>query len=131
MLAAAEAGPLDQLEHAQVDLVRGQVAFASSAGSEAAALLLKAAKRIEPLDVGLARQRDRALEKRGRRGNATARLRPPSRQLELGRDLFIWPRCRRGQMPGTTIGIELPVSYVRQRLVRRPALRQRRRPVHR
>ena len=56
LLAAAEAGPLDQLEHAQVDLVRGQVAFASSAGSEAAALLLKAAKRIEPLDVGLARQ---------------------------------------------------------------------------
>ena len=56
LLAAAEAGPLDQLEHAQVDLVRGQIAFASSAGSEAAALLLKAAKRIEPLDVGLARQ---------------------------------------------------------------------------
>ena len=56
LLAAAEAGPLDQLEHAQVDLVRGHVAFASSAGSEAAALLLKAAKRIEPLDVGLARQ---------------------------------------------------------------------------
>ena len=56
LLATAEAGPLDQLEHAQVDLVRGQVAFASSAGSDAPALLLKAAKRIEPLDVGLARQ---------------------------------------------------------------------------
>ena len=56
LLAMAEAGPLDQLQHAQVDLVRGQVAFASSAGSEAPALLLNAAKRIEPLDVGLARQ---------------------------------------------------------------------------
>jgi DNA-binding CsgD family transcriptional regulator/tetratricopeptide (TPR) repeat protein len=56
LMTAAEAGLLDELEHAQVDLLRGQVAFASSAGSEAAALLLKAAKRIEPLDVGLARQ---------------------------------------------------------------------------
>ena len=56
LLATAEAGPLDQLEHAQVDLVRGQVAFASSAGGEAPALLLKAARRIEPLDVALARQ---------------------------------------------------------------------------
>ena len=52
-----EDGPPDQgLEHAQVDLVRGQVAFASSAGSEAPALVWKAAKRIEPLDVGLARE---------------------------------------------------------------------------
>ncbi|MFL5829029.1 MAG: AAA family ATPase [Solirubrobacteraceae bacterium] len=56
LLATAEAAPLGHLERAQVDLVRGQVAFASSAGSEASALLLKAAKRIEPLDVGLARQ---------------------------------------------------------------------------
>ena len=56
LLATAEAGPLDQLQHAQVDLMRGHVAFASSAGSEAPALLLKAARRIEPLDARLARQ---------------------------------------------------------------------------
>jgi DNA-binding CsgD family transcriptional regulator len=55
LLATAEAGPLDELQHARVDLVRGQIAFASSAGSEAPALLLKAARRIEPLDVALAR----------------------------------------------------------------------------
>jgi hypothetical protein len=55
LLAAAEAGRLDELQHARVDLLRGQIAFASSAGSEAPALLLKAARRIEPLDVALAR----------------------------------------------------------------------------
>ena len=36
--------------------MRGQIAFASSAGSEAPALLLQAAKQLEPLDVALARQ---------------------------------------------------------------------------
>jgi DNA-binding CsgD family transcriptional regulator len=56
LLATAEAGPLDELQHAQAELLRGQIAFASSRGSEAPSLLLKAAKRFEPLDVGLARQ---------------------------------------------------------------------------
>jgi tetratricopeptide (TPR) repeat protein len=56
LLTTAEADPLDEIQHARADLLRGQIAFASSAGSEAPALLLKAAKRIEPLDVALARQ---------------------------------------------------------------------------
>jgi DNA-binding CsgD family transcriptional regulator/tetratricopeptide (TPR) repeat protein len=56
LLATAEAGPLDELQHAQAELLRGQIAFASSRGSEAPPLLLKAAKRFEPLDVELARQ---------------------------------------------------------------------------
>src|SRR5882757_6459933 len=56
LLATAEAGPLDALQHAWAELLRGQIAFASSSGSEAPPLLLKAAKSFEPLDVGLARQ---------------------------------------------------------------------------
>ena len=56
LLAMAETGPLDELSHARVDLLRGQVAFVSSLGSEAPSLLLKAAKRLEPLDPGLARE---------------------------------------------------------------------------
>ncbi len=56
LLATAEAGPLDGLQHAGAGLLRGQIAFASSSGSEAPLLLLKAAKSFEPLDVGLARQ---------------------------------------------------------------------------
>jgi DNA-binding CsgD family transcriptional regulator len=56
LLAMAEAGPLDSLQHAWAELLRGQIAFASSSGSEAPPLLLKAAKSFEPLDVGLARE---------------------------------------------------------------------------
>ena len=56
LLAMAETGPLDELSHARVDLLRGQVAFVSSLGSEAPSLLLKAAKRLEPLNPGLARE---------------------------------------------------------------------------
>ncbi len=47
---------LDELASARADLLRGQIAFASSAGSDAPGLLLKAAKRLERLDVALARQ---------------------------------------------------------------------------
>ena len=58
LLAGAEdrgSGPLDEFASARVDLLRGQVAFASSRGSDAPSLLLKAAKRFEPLDRDLAR----------------------------------------------------------------------------
>jgi tetratricopeptide (TPR) repeat protein len=55
LLGVAEAGPLDELQHARVDLVRAQLAFVSSRGSDAPPLLLKAAGRLEPIDVGLSR----------------------------------------------------------------------------
>src|SRR5215212_2570706 len=55
LLATAEAGMPDELQCARVDLLRGQVASAT-AGTEAPAQLLKAAKRLEPLDPGLARE---------------------------------------------------------------------------
>src|SRR3954463_530370 len=56
LLAIAESGPLDELRRAQVDLLRGQIAFALSRASDAPSLLLKAAKRLEPLDLRLARE---------------------------------------------------------------------------
>jgi DNA-binding CsgD family transcriptional regulator len=56
LVAIAESGPLNELEGAQVDLLRGQISFDSSRGSEAPPLLLKAAKRLEPLDPRLARE---------------------------------------------------------------------------
>jgi hypothetical protein len=55
LVAIAESGPLNELQRAQIDLLRGQIAFALSRGSDAPPLLLKAAKRLEPLDIGLAR----------------------------------------------------------------------------
>jgi DNA-binding CsgD family transcriptional regulator len=56
LLAIAEAGSLDELTSARVDLLRGQIAFASGLGSDAPPLLLKAAKRLEPLSIDLARE---------------------------------------------------------------------------
>ena len=56
LLATAAAGPLDELQQARVSLLRGQIAFASSMGSDAPALLVKAAQQLEPLDAALARQ---------------------------------------------------------------------------
>jgi DNA-binding CsgD family transcriptional regulator len=55
LLAIAEAGPLGELGRARVDLVRAQLAFATSRGRDAPSLLLQAAKRLEPIDAGLAR----------------------------------------------------------------------------
>jgi DNA-binding CsgD family transcriptional regulator len=55
LLAVAESGPLEGLERAQVDLLRAQIAVSSSRGNEAPSLLLKAAQRLEQIDIGLAR----------------------------------------------------------------------------
>jgi hypothetical protein len=55
LLATAEAGPLDEYQAARADLLRGHIAYASSL-VDAPSLLLKAAKRLEPLDLDLARQ---------------------------------------------------------------------------
>jgi DNA-binding CsgD family transcriptional regulator len=56
LLAEAEAGPaLDELATARVDLIRARAAFAARLGGDAPALLLQAAKRLEPLDAALAR----------------------------------------------------------------------------
>ena len=56
LVGIAEAGSLTELQRAQVDLLRGQIAFALNRGSDAAPLLLEAAQRLEPLDPSLARE---------------------------------------------------------------------------
>jgi len=56
LLALAEAATPDELQMAHVELLRGQIAFASSLGTTAPPLLLKAAQRLERLDPELARE---------------------------------------------------------------------------
>jgi DNA-binding CsgD family transcriptional regulator/tetratricopeptide (TPR) repeat protein len=56
LLVMAEAGPLDELQAGRADLLHGQATFVSGLGSDAPPLLLKAAKRLEQLDLGLARE---------------------------------------------------------------------------
>jgi len=56
LLATARAGPLDDLQRARGELLRAQIAFASRHGRDAPPLMLSAARQLEPLDAGLARQ---------------------------------------------------------------------------
>jgi DNA-binding CsgD family transcriptional regulator len=56
LLGLAALGPLDEFQQARAALLRGQLAFASTAGGEAPALLVKAARQLEPVDAALARQ---------------------------------------------------------------------------
>jgi DNA-binding CsgD family transcriptional regulator len=56
LVATAEAGPLGEFQRARADLLRGHVAFASGFGSDAPALLLEAAKRLEPFNLEVARE---------------------------------------------------------------------------
>jgi DNA-binding NarL/FixJ family response regulator len=56
LLAVAEASTPDELQAAHAELLRGQIAFASSMGNAAPPLLLKAAQRLERLDPELARE---------------------------------------------------------------------------
>jgi DNA-binding CsgD family transcriptional regulator len=56
LLVTAETGPLDELQRARVNLLRGNVAFALGTATDAPSSLLQAARRLEPLDVELARE---------------------------------------------------------------------------
>jgi DNA-binding CsgD family transcriptional regulator len=56
LAVTAEAGGPDEFQRARVDRLRGQVAFISGRGSDAPAVLLNAARRLEPFDSELARE---------------------------------------------------------------------------
>ena len=56
LLPIVEAGPLDDLQRAQVGVLRGEIAFAVRRGSDAPPLLLEAAAGLETLDAALARE---------------------------------------------------------------------------
>jgi DNA-binding CsgD family transcriptional regulator len=55
LLAIAQLGRLDELQRAELARLRAQMAFAERRGSDAPRLLLDAAKKLGPLDSGLAR----------------------------------------------------------------------------
>ena len=56
LLVVVEAGRLDALQTAEVEHLRGQIAFDQGRGSDAARLLLHAARLLERLDPDLARE---------------------------------------------------------------------------
>ncbi len=56
LLATAELAPLDELQRARLERLRAEIAFERTRGSDAPALLLDAARRLEPLDAAMARE---------------------------------------------------------------------------
>jgi DNA-binding CsgD family transcriptional regulator len=56
LLDRADAGPLGDDQRARAELLRARISFDTIRGGEAAALLVAAATRLEPLDVPLARE---------------------------------------------------------------------------
>ena len=55
LLSLAAAGPLSDWQQARIDLIRAELAFVAIRGGDAPALLLKAARRLEPIDAQLSR----------------------------------------------------------------------------
>jgi len=99
LLAVAEIAPLDDLQRACLDRLRAQITFARTRGSGAPALLLDAAKRLEALDAGLARETYleafRATIFAGRLGGGVqaaaeaARAAPPGSRTPVAMDLLL------------------------------------------
>lgn len=56
LLSMAERGPFNEFQHARADLIRAQLAFATSRGGDAPLLLLRAARRFEPIEASRARE---------------------------------------------------------------------------
>jgi len=56
LVSLAETGVLSDVQQARADLIAAELAFVTSRGSEAPPLLLKAARRLEPIDAALSRE---------------------------------------------------------------------------
>jgi DNA-binding CsgD family transcriptional regulator len=55
LLSVAEAEAITDMQQARIDLIGADLAFVTNRGSDAPSLLLKAAKRLEPIDADLSR----------------------------------------------------------------------------
>ena len=111
-------GSLQRVERASLD--RDQQ---TECRVERAGVALRPGSREQALRTasGFGRQHRRALEERGRRGQAPAGLRSAGRALELLGDVLVGPRRGLGPMPGATVGIDLRIGGLRQRAGARPA----------
>ena len=90
-------------------------------------------RREQPLRpaAGFGGQHRRALQERGRRGQAAAGLGPAGRTLQLGGDVLVGPGRGLGPVPGPAVGIDLQIGDLGQRTVHGLPVPQRRGPVGR
>jgi DNA-binding CsgD family transcriptional regulator len=56
LLAIAAVGPLDELQHARLELLRARIAFHLTQGTEVPGMLLDAAETLAPIDAALSRE---------------------------------------------------------------------------
>ena len=87
---------------------------------ERAGIALRPGRREQALRTagGFGRQHRRALEERGRRGQAPARLCSAGRALKLLGDVLVGAGRSVGPVPGVAVRIDLRIRHLRQRTVR-------------
>src|SRR4051812_44607355 len=121
LLASAEASSPDELHVAHVELLRGQIAFASRMGSAAPPLLLKAAQRLERLDPEVARET--YLDAWGAAFFA-GRFASAGSLVEVSRAAKLAPRATRPPRPSDQLLDALTTLVTEGRAAGAPLLRQ-------
>jgi len=122
LLAVAEAGPLDELGRARVDLLHAGIAARERPGGDAPMLLVKAAKRLETLDVRLSR--DTYLEAWGAALFAGRSASPGSRLLDVSRAAASVPDPAGPPLPRDLLLDGLVLIFTEGRLAAAPVLRR-------
>jgi len=122
LLARAEAHAVDDLQRARVEMLRGQVEWASVTGREAPVLLLQAAKRLESLDAGLAREAYLYAWLASALAGPFAG--PGGLMLEVSRAAQAAPRPARAPRPGDLLLDGLTTMIVQGRAAAEPAMRR-------
>ncbi len=121
-LAKAEFDATDEFHHARIELLRGRLASASRIGGEAPLQLLKAAQRLERLDVDLARKT--YLDAWGAAMYAGHLARPGGHLTEVSRAAKAAPRPRQPSDPFDELLDGLATLVADNRAAAAPALRR-------
>ena len=122
LLARAEAHAVDDLQRARVEMLRGRIEWASVTGREAPVLLIQAAKRLEALDAGLARET--YLYAWLASAVAGPLAGPGGLLLEVSRAAQAAPRPARAPRPGDLLLDGLTTLIVQGRAAAEPAMRR-------
>ena len=122
LLARAEAHAVDDLQRARVEQLRGRVEWASVTGREAPVLLMQAARRLEPLDAGLARET--YLYAWLASAVAGPFAGPGGLLLEVSRTAQAAPQPAGGPRPGDLLLDGLTTMIVQGRAAAEPAMRR-------
>ncbi|HUK72626.1 MAG TPA: LuxR C-terminal-related transcriptional regulator [Streptosporangiaceae bacterium] len=122
LLARAEAHAVDDLQRARAEMLRGRIEWASVTGREAPVLLIQAARRLEALDAGLARET--YLYAWLASAVAGPFAGPGGLLLEVSRAAQAAPRPARAPRPGDLLLDGLTTLIIQGRAAAEPAMRR-------